>query len=784
MQTIQSLLSVAAVSVGLTAAVLPAHAENVSLSTPNNSLVLDITQGQEPLLLYYGPRLSDQTLQTLPRPTGGNLQVYPAYGYHVHEITALSIRHADGNLSTDLRATGYELSDAAVEAPNGVEAPSRTLRILCQDPVYGTEVAIVYQAHQDVDVIETWTEIANSDRKMSVKGSKLSMLNAQLGTITLTQFASCMLPIRRGNVYLSHQHGGHNSEARLFEEPLLRGMKVIKNTDGTRGAHLDRCEVMFSLDGPARELQGDVIGAALIYSGNYRLRIDTDDTDFHYFSAGINEDNSEYHLQHGETFVTPHVALCYSTEGLSGVSRQMHRFGRQYEIANPGKLRSILLNSWEGVYMDVNQEGMDQMMQDIADMGGELFVMDDGWFGEKYRRTTDTCALGDWKVDRIKLPGGVEGLLRSAKKHGVRFGIWIEPEMTNLYAELYDAHPDWVIKSPRRELHPGRGGSQLVLDLGNPKVQDFVFGVVDDLMTKYGPNSELVQNNKNEYEPLTYIKWDANMEVLNAGSQYQTSDCQSHLYIDYHRGLEQVLRRIRQKYPDLTIQDCASGGGRAGYSPLAWFDEFWTSDCTDALQRIYIQWGTSYFMPALGMACHISASPNHQTQRLVSLKFRTDVAMSGRLGMEIQPKNMTDTEKAQCRQAIADYKLIRPIVQLGNIYRLQSPYPGHATVSPYSGRNLASLMYVSDDQKEAAFFWWKLETYQHEHLPRVRMAGLNPDALYTVHELNRIDREPLACEGQQYSGAYLMQVGLDMPYAHNVGEPTSWSSRVLYLEAK
>ena len=759
---------------------LTALAENVCISTPGNSLVIDITRGQEPMFVYYGMRINDSDLVIMPRPTGGNLQMYPAYGYHVHEITALSVAHADGNLSTALQVTGYTVSDDAVEAPNGVMAPSRCLRINMVDPIYATRVDLVYQAHQDCDVIETWTEITNSD--VLPKGAK--QLQGNKGQITLSQFASCMLPIRRGNVYLSHQHGGHNSEARVFEEPLLRGMKVIKNTDGTRGAHLDRCEVMFSLDGPARELQGDVIGAALIYSGNYRLRIDTDDTDFHYFSAGINEDNSAYHLQKGETFKTPHVALTYSNEGLSGVSRQMHKFGRQYQIANPGKLREILLNSWEGVYMDVNQEGMDQMMGDIAEMGGELFVMDDGWFGEKYRRTVDTCALGDWKVDKVKLPGGIEGLLRSAKKHHVHFGIWIEPEMTNLFAELYDAHPDWVIKSPHRELHPGRGRTQLVLDMGNPKVQDFVFSVVDDLMINYGPQSALVQSHPEEYEPITYIKWDANMEVLNAGSQYQSMDNQSHLYIDYHRGLERVLRRIRAKYPQLTIQDCASGGGRVGFSPLAWFDEFWTSDCTDALQRIYIQWGTSYFMPALGMACHISASPNHQTNRLVSLKFRTDVAMSGRLGLEIQPKNMTPAEKAQCKQAILDYKLIRPIVQLGNLYRLQSPYPGHSNVSPYSGRNLASLMYVNDQQTQAAFFWWKLETYQHEHLPRVRMAGLDPNRIYTVHELNRIDREPLACEGRQFSGAYLMQVGLDMPYAHNVEQPTSWASRVLYLESK
>ena len=221
--------------------------------------------------------------------------------------------------------------------------------------------------------------------------------------------------------------------------------------------------------------------------------------------------------------------------------------------------RTGVLNSWEGVYFDINQQGMDQMMGDIASMGGELFVMDDGWFGEKYPRKTDNCALGDWKVDKNKLPEGIEGLLRDAKKHGIKFGIWIEPEMTNSVSELYDAHPDWIVKAPKREPVLGRGGTQLVLDMSNPKVQDFVFSIVDDLMTKY--------------PEIDYIKWDANMPILNHGSQYLTMNDQSHLNIEYHRGLQKACERIRAKYPNLTIQACASGGGRANWGVLPYFDE-------------------------------------------------------------------------------------------------------------------------------------------------------------------------------------------------------------------
>ena len=403
------------------------------------------------------------------------------------------------------------------------------------------------------------------------------------------------------------------------------------------------------------------------------------------------------------------------------------------------------------------------MMADIHSMGGELFVMDDGWFGTKYPRVTDNCALGDWVVDTKKLPNGIEGLLSDARKNQVKFGIWIEPEMTNTTSMLYEKHPDWVIKAPKRDAVLGRGGTQLVLDLSNPKVQDFVFGVVDNLLTKY--------------PDIAYIKWDANMPIMNHGSQYLSAAEQSHLYIAYHQGFAKVIDRIRAKYKDVVIQCCASGGGRANWGMLRGFDEFWVSDNTDAMQRIYMQYGTSYFFPAIAMASHISAVPNHTVFRTTSLKYRIDVAMSGRLGMEIQPKNMTDEEKALCRKAISEYKEIRPVVQFGDLYRL---------VSPYDNQGLSSIMYVSEAKDKAVFYWWKLANFYNVHLPRVKMAGLDENKMYKVKELDVIDNKPLDCEGKFYSGKYLMEHGLEMPYVHEVdwGKKNDWSSRVLYLEAE
>ena len=713
-------------------------AKQVSISTPNMTLVLEVTEGKTPEYLYFGSKLSPSDANNLSKPINGRMDAYPVYGLNTPAETALAMRHADGNMSTALEVTGVSTKS---------EQHATITTVQMKDPVYGTKVALNYRAYNDVDMIEAWTEITNTEKS----------------SVTLSEFASAMVPVRRGDVWISYLSGSWASEGYVNEVPLGQGELIIRNKDGVRNSHTDHAEVMLSLDGKGRENQGDVIGAALCYSGNYELKVASDDTDFHYLFAGINPDNSEYHLRKGETFTTPVLALTFSQEGLSGASRNFHKWGRKYMLAHGDKERKILLNSWEGVYFDINQEGMDQMMKDIADMGGELFVMDDGWFGDKYPRKDDTSTLGDWVIDKQKLPEGIDGLLRDAKKHGIKFGIWIEPEMSNTVSELYEKHPDWVIKAPNREVVTGRGGTQVVLDLSNPNVQDFVFEVVDNLLSKY--------------PEIDYIKWDANMAIMNHGSQYLSMADQSHLYIEYHRGFAKVCDRIRAKYPDITIQACASGGGRANWGVLPWFDEFWVSDNTDALQRVFMQWGTSYFFPSIAMASHISATPNHTVFRTTSLKYRIDVAMSGRLGMEIQPKNMTDEEKELCKKAIADYKMIRPVVQFGDIYRL---------VSPYDHKGVASMMYVDDAKDKAVFYWWKTESFYNERLPRIKMAGLDPNKTYRVKELNRVDLEPLYCEGKTYSGTFLMNTGLEMPRMNEVewGKKTDWSSRVLYLEVQ
>jgi alpha-galactosidase len=346
----------------LLSAAVGVRAEKVTIAAKNIAIVLDVENGRQPQYLYFGTRLSAADEAALQLPQGGRMDAYPAYGLNTPAEAALAMRHADGNLSTALVATG-------------VSRQGNVTTIHLEDPVYATQVDLKYKAYADVDMIEMWTEITNREKS----------------AVTLTQFASAMLPIRRGNVWLSHLYGSWANEGRLAEEELLPGQKIIKNKDGVRNSHTDHAEVMFSLDGKGRENAGDVIGAALCYSGNYKLKVETDDTDYHYFFAGINEENSEYHLKRGETFRTPVLALTFSREGLSGASRNFHKWGRTYQLAHGNKPRKILLNSWEGVYFDINEAGMDQMMADIAGMGGELCVMDDGG-----RTTTPRSATGRW----------------------------------------------------------------------------------------------------------------------------------------------------------------------------------------------------------------------------------------------------------------------------------------------------------------------------------------------------------------------------------------------------
>ncbi|WP_288669694.1 alpha-galactosidase [uncultured Bacteroides sp.] len=689
------------------------HAKDYLISTPNTSLLITATPGEKSKFQYYGSRISEQDIQGVyDSGLAFGVESYPVFGLNTPGERAMAVAHPDGNMSLDL---------VVEQVYQYVSDEAEVTEVCMKDKVYPFVLKQLFKAYKGTDIISTWVEVENTGKK----------------PVTLYRFASAFLPVPRGDNWMTHFHGFWGAEHTMDEEKLTNGQKVISNKDGLANTETDNPSFMLTMDGKPQEEHGNVFGGTLAWTGTYLIKMDVRNTKFN-ISAGINEETAHYILDAKKKFVTPEFAMTYSTTGKGGVSRAFHRWARAYKLNQGNVPHDILLNSWEGVYFNVNQQGMDDMMKAFSAMGGELFVMDDGWFGNKYPRNNSTSSLGDWEVCKEKLPEGIEGLLKSAKKYNIKFGIWIEPEMANTKSELFEKHPDWIMRIKNRPLSTGRGKTQVVLDLTNPEVQDFVFGVVDNLMTKY--------------PEIAYMKWDDNSSLMDYGSSYLPKDRQSHIYIDYHRGLNNVLKRIRAKYPKLVLQACAGGGGRVNYGMLPYFDEFWTSDDTDALQRIYMQWGVSSFYPAVAMASHVSADKNHQTGRRLPLKFRFDVAMSGRLGMEIQPKDMGEADKAFAKRAITAYKGIRPVVQFGDLYRL---------VSPYDHKGISSLMYVTPRKERAVFYAYKISHFLNMVIPNVRMAGLDPQKKYRVIDLTAVKADkPCALDGKIISGRMLMNEGV------------------------
>lgn len=707
----------------------------VSIGTANSSMVFEAVPGEALKMVHYGARQNE--LAEFECSGIKSQDYYPALGLTPYDAFAMAAVQPDGNMTLDLRVTSIE---------KGGWEGGETLCITTRDSFYPFSVRHIFKSYRDEDIIEASAEVTNSGRR----------------PVTLTRCQSSTLPIRVGNVWATTFYGSWASEYGLCTEPLTRGVKIIRSVEGSRNSQGAHAEAIISLDGKPDETQGRVIGAALCWGGDYELEFATGNGDFHHFSAGICLDGTGgIPLAPRSSFRTPEVAYSWSCKGVGQMSRNFHRWGRRWRLHDGDKERKIVLNSWEGVHLDISEPIIEKMMKDAADLGVELFVLDDGWFGGKYSRLKPDCALGDWDTDRKKLPHGLDSLAQKAAACGIGFGLWIEPEMTNSQSELYERHPDWVLKATHREPSCGRGGTQLVLDLCNPDVRDFIIGAVNGLLSR-NPGIE-------------YLKWDCNMSFHERGSQYLKD--QRLLMTEWWKGFTDVCDRIRAARPKLTMQLCAAGGGRVNWGVLPWFDEFWTSDNTDALQRIFIQWGSSMFFPAIASGAHISAIPNKATQRSTSLKYRIDVAMSGRLGLELVPSEMSDEQQEQCRRAIAEYKEIRPVIQLGDLYRL---------LSPYDNLGAASLLYTSPEKDRAVLFWWRLTNFQGVSLPRVRLQGLDPAATYRIHEINRYSSEPdLPFEGQSFSGRFLMEIGLELPTKH-FQVPTSlrgeWSSRVLSLE--
>lgn len=497
-------------------------AKDYIISTLNTSLVISASTNENAKYQYYGSRLSeDELLHIYDSRMAFEENSYPVFGLQSMGEQAMSVTHSDGNMSLDL---------VVEDVKQYATQEGEILEIRMKDRIYPFGLRQMFKAYKETDVISTWVEVDNKGKE----------------SITLFRFASVFLPVHRGENWMTHFHGFWGAESTMEEEKLTNGQKVISNKNGLVNTESDNPSFLISTDGKPEEEHGQVIGGTLAWTGNYLIKLDVKNTSLSVI-AGINEENSHYVLDSGHSFVTPEFVMTYSTSGKGGVSRAFHRWARQYKLNQGNRPHDILLNSWEGVYFKVNQKAMDEMMSNFSALGGELFVMDDGWFGNKYPRNAGNSSLGDWDVCKTKLPEGIEGLLKSARRNKIKFGIWIEPEMANTKSELFEKHPDWILRIPHRPLSTGRGNTQVVLDLTNPDVQNFVFSVVDSLMRKY--------------PEIAYMKWDDNCYLMDYGSSYLPANRQSHLYIDYQHGLIKVLKRIRAKYPNLVMQACAGGGG-------------------------------------------------------------------------------------------------------------------------------------------------------------------------------------------------------------------------------
>ncbi len=403
-----------------------------------------------------------------------------------------------------------------------------------------------------------------------------------------------------------------------------------------------------------------------------------------------------------------------------------------------------LLNNWEATYFDFNQDKLLSLIGEAKELGVDMFLLDDGWFGTKYPRESDRQGLGDWVEISDKLPDGIGRLTAEAAKQGVKFGLWIEPEMVNPKSELYEQHKDWVITLPNRKEYYFR--NQLVLDLSNPKVQDYVWGIVDGLMTKY--------------PDIAFFKWDCNSPITNIYSDYEKGH-QQQLYVDYVRGLYNVLDKVKAKYPDLPMMLCSGGGGRTDYEALKYFTEFWPSDNTDPIERLYIQWGYSQVFPSKVQCAHVTT-----WNRTSPIKFRVNVAMMGKMGFDINLHDLSAQELDYCKRSVVDYNELKPVILDGDQYRLVSPYDGNHTATSY----------VSHDKRNAVLFAFDIYPRYSEKLYKVKLKGLDPSLVYEIEEINRMDGGSV--EAQRYSGDYLMTVGIPAFTGNKL------SSRVYKLKAQ
>jgi alpha-galactosidase len=679
--------------------------KHIVVETKNVSLIFSVGKDGKLYQTYLGNKLANSG--DTSSITSLKHEAYVGSGTSNLFEPAIKVLHADGNPSIDLRYSSVKTTKDA----NNISSTE----ILLKDPKYPIAVTLHVQSFYDDDIIKSWTEIKHNEKK----------------PVILYNFASSMLHFDAEQYWLTQFHGDWAEEVKMQESMLTNGIKTIESKLGTRANMFQTPFFFLSLNKPSDETSGEVLAGTLAWTGNFKFLFEVDERNSLRIVSGINPFSSEYKLEAGKPFITPEFIFTYSNSGKGKASRSFHKWGRNHGILDGNKPRLTLLNNWEATYFDFNEQKLGTLFEDAKKLGVDLFLLDDGWFGNKYPRNDDKAGLGDWQENKLKLPDGISSLVKDAESKGVKFGIWLEPEMVNPKSELYEKHPDWILKLPNRDEHYFR--NQLVLDLINPKVQDFVYDLVDGILTK-SPG-------------IAYIKWDCNRMMTNAYSPY-LKDNQSAVYVEYTKSLYKVLERLRKKYPSLPMMLCSGGGGRTDYGALKYFNEFWPSDNTDGFERVYIQWGYSNFFPSLALASHVTSWGKQ------SIKYRTDVAMMGKLGFDIDLHHLTDEERGFCVEAVKNYKRLGDLITKGDMYRLVSPYE----------QNRAVLMYADESKNKALLFAYNLHVRYGEDFNKVKLQGLDPQKKYKVSETNMYNtsKSSFADNDKIFSGDFLMKIGIDV----------------------
>lgn len=639
------------------------------------------------------------------------LREFPESGQGDFRSPAYELEDRNGDKNARFFYNGYRILSGKI-APDGLphvytdaDTEAMTLEITLQDKVRNQRILLYYTIYEDAVV----TRFAK-------------WINDGTEPIEICRFLSMNMDLPTQKYDVLTLSGAHTEEKNVYRRPLCADSVTIESSRGTSSP---QATPFIGLLSPGTtEEQGEVLGVNLIYSGNFYGCVQCGQYGTIRVQLGINPYQFGWQLAPGTSFCTPEAVLVYSVNGLAGMSNIFHRLYRTRVCRGwyRDRERPVLLNSWEGMYFEINEEKMLTLAEEAAELGIELLVMDDGWFKG---RNTDTTSLGDWTEDKKKFPDGLQSLAEKVKQKGIDFGIWFEPEMISRESDLYREHPDWVIRSPLYE--PILSRHQLVLDLSNPAVCEYLIEAVSKV---------LVPGN------ISYVKWDMNRHLTDLGSAYLDRKNQNELSHRYVLGLYQVMETLTERFPQVLFESCSSGGGRFDAGMLYYMPQTWTSDNTDAVCRLKIQHGTSFLFPTVTMGAHVSACPNHQVGRTTPLATRFAVAAAGNLGYELDLKKLLKEEKKEVREQIAEYKRRRRTVQFGTYYRLADSFQ----------ENQSAWNIVSEDGMEVIFTHVQILARSAYRIPVIRLKGLDPDAVYTDCET-----------GQEYGGDELMYAGIRIP---------------------